>query len=69
MNLFNIPPTAKVIWGLDHALKSHPTDWRSWDRTWDLWVQGKWLIHDTMAASSYMFVYGMLLEDYVINQS
>ena len=23
--VFNIPPTAKVIWG--HGLKSHPTDW------------------------------------------
>ena len=28
--LFNIPPTAKVIWRWGHSLKSHPTDWRSW---------------------------------------
>ena len=24
--VFNIPPTAKVIWRRDHGLKSHPTD-------------------------------------------
>ena len=28
--LFNIPPTAKVIWRRGHSLKSHPTDW--WSR-------------------------------------
>ena len=27
--VFNIPPTAKVIWRLDFSLKSHPKDWRS----------------------------------------
>ena len=26
--VFNVPPTAKVIWRWGHALKSHPTDWR-----------------------------------------
>ena len=28
--VFNIPPTAKVIWRWDHGLESHMTDWRSW---------------------------------------
>ena len=27
--MFNIPPTAKVIWRRGHGLKSHPTNWRS----------------------------------------
>ena len=27
--VFNVPPTAKVIWRRDHGLKSHPTDRRS----------------------------------------
>ena len=27
--VFNVPPTAKVIWRQGHGLKSHPTDWRS----------------------------------------
>ena len=27
--MFNVPPTAKVIWRRGHGLKSHPTDWRS----------------------------------------
>ena len=27
--VFNVPPTAKVIWRRGHGLKSHPTDWRS----------------------------------------
>ena len=28
--VFNVPPTAKVVWGRGHGLKSHPTDhWRS----------------------------------------
>ena len=26
---FYVPPTAKVIWGRDLGLKSHPKDWRS----------------------------------------
>ena len=25
--VFNIPPTAKVIWRRGNGLKSHPTDW------------------------------------------
>ena len=25
--VFNVPPTAKVIWRWGHGLKSHPTDW------------------------------------------
>ena len=25
--VFNVPPTAKVIWRWGHSLKSHPTDW------------------------------------------
>ena len=25
--LFNVPPTAKVIWRRGHGLKYHPTDW------------------------------------------
>ena len=25
--VFNISPTAKVIWRRGHGLKSHPTDW------------------------------------------
>ena len=25
--VFNVPPTAKVIWRRGHGLKSHPTDW------------------------------------------
>ena len=25
--VFNVPPTAKVIWRRGHSLKSHPTDW------------------------------------------
>ena len=25
--VFNVPPTAKVIWRQGHCLKSHPTDW------------------------------------------
>ena len=29
MLVFNVPPTAKVIWRWGHGLKSHPTDWRS----------------------------------------
>ena len=28
--VFNIPPTAKVIWRQSHALESQLTDWRSW---------------------------------------
>ena len=24
--MFNVPPTAKVIWRRGHSLKSHPTD-------------------------------------------
>ena len=28
--VFNVPPTAKVIWRRGHSLKSHPTDW--WSR-------------------------------------
>ena len=27
--VFNVPPTAKVIWRQGHSLESHPTDWRS----------------------------------------
>ena len=27
--VFNVPPTAKVIWRRGHGFKSHPTDWRS----------------------------------------
>ena len=30
MFVFNVPPTAKVIWRRGHGLKSHPTDW--WSR-------------------------------------
>ena len=29
MFVFNVPPTAKVIWRRGHGLKSYPTDWRS----------------------------------------
>ena len=25
--VFNVPPTAKVIWRQGHSFKSHPTDW------------------------------------------
>ena len=25
--MFNVPPTAKVIWRRGHGLKSRPTDW------------------------------------------
>ena len=25
--VFNVPPTAKVIWRRGHSLKSHPADW------------------------------------------
>ena len=25
--MFNVPPTAKVIWRRGHCIKSHPTDW------------------------------------------
>ena len=25
--VFNVPPTAKVIWRWGHSLKSQPTDW------------------------------------------
>ena len=25
--VFNVPPTAKVIWRQGHGYKSHPTDW------------------------------------------
>ena len=28
--VFNVPPTAKVIWKRGHSFKSHPTDW--WSR-------------------------------------
>ena len=28
--VFNVPPSAKIIWRLGHSLKSHPTDLRSW---------------------------------------
>ena len=31
MFVFNVPPTAKVIWRWGHGLKSQPTDWRSWE--------------------------------------
>ena len=27
--LFHVPQTVRVIWGWDHRLKSHLTDWRS----------------------------------------
>ena len=27
MLVFNVPPTAKVIWRRGQGLKSHPTDW------------------------------------------
>ena len=30
MFVFNVPPTAKIIWRRGHELKSHPTDW--WSR-------------------------------------
>ena len=29
--VFNVPPTAKVICRRGHGLKSHPTDWWSWE--------------------------------------
>ena len=29
--VFNIPQTAKVIWRRGHSLKSHPSDWWSWE--------------------------------------
>ena len=29
--VFNVKPTAKVIWRWAHSLKSHPTDWWSWE--------------------------------------
>ena len=29
--VFNVPPTAKVILTWGHSLKSHPTDWGSWE--------------------------------------
>ena len=32
--VFNVPPTAKVIWRQGHGLKSHPTDW------WTSWLSG-----------------------------
>ena len=25
--VFNLPPTARVIWRPGHGIKSHPTDW------------------------------------------
>ena len=28
--VFNVPPTAKVIWTQGHGLEFHLTDWRSW---------------------------------------
>ena len=28
--VFNVPPTAKVIWRRGHSLKSHPTDCYPW---------------------------------------
>ena len=50
--VFNVSPTAKVIWRQGHGLESHPTDWWSWG-----WIepetpglQGKWLIHYATAA-------------------
>ena len=27
----NLPPTAKVIWRRGYTLKTHLTDWRSWE--------------------------------------
>ena len=33
MCLFNIQPTAKVIWGQGHGLKSHLTDKTDWGST------------------------------------
>ena len=33
MFVFNVPPTAKVMWGRGHGLKSHPADWRSREST------------------------------------
>ena len=33
--VFNLPPTAKIIWRPGHSLKSHPTDW--WSRESNLW--------------------------------
>ena len=34
--VFNVPPTAKIIWRRGHGLKSHLTDWWSWE--WSLLV-------------------------------
>ena len=31
MFVLNVKPTAKVIWRWAHSLKSHRTDWRSWE--------------------------------------
>ena len=50
--IYNVPPTAKVIWRRGHGLKSHPTDW--WSRESNLrlipGLQGKRFIHYTTAA-------------------
>ena len=49
--VFNIPPTAKVIWRRGHGLKSHPTDLSSPGiEPATPGLQGKLFIHYTTAA-------------------
>ena len=43
--VFNIPPTAKVIWRQSNSLESHQTDWRSQGSNSGPLVQGEWLTH------------------------
>ena len=49
--VFNVPPTAKIIWRQGHCLKSHPTAWLTRGiEPATPGLQGKQFIHYTTAA-------------------
>ena len=70
--MFNVPPTAKVIWRRGHGLKSHPKDWRSWEsnlrplvyKASDLSTTPQRLLVCAYNSScTYLVEYGLLLRD------
>ena len=48
--MFNVPPTAKVIWRRDYSLSLIQQTGGATDQTQDPWVQGEWFIHFTTTA-------------------
>ena len=49
--VFNVPPTAKVIWRQGHGLKFHQTDWKEMEPVTS-GLEGEWFIHYTTTAPS-----------------